>query len=290
MQELATRGLGRNHISASKTVLRSFVDYCEERNVKAPRTVTPEIVHAYLRTYEQFTVSYRRSVHCYLRRFLDYADNRSMKDLYMPIRGDDSRRNVHWLSREQAEQLYQLIMTPGACSARQVLLVAAGLLQCCRRIETLRLTYGEVKDALKTGKIRLFAKHRTRLVRLQDEFAQILENYLASHDGADDAPLIGVGKTRSDDLLNEASELFGAHLTFHMLRRTGLTLMYEDAGETYDALQEVGRFAGHNHVETTRKYICLDIKRQAEIVSKYRLSHRPPTQSAGAPPLPIGGI
>jgi len=271
LREMEAKGLGHEYLISVRSSLFSFKRYCIERGVVAPRSITPEIVKDFLTTYQDHSASHRRSIRCHVRQYLYFADSRAMKDLYMPIRGDDSRRNVSWLSRVEAERLYQLITTPGACSDKQVVLVGAGLLQCCRRIETLRLTYGEVKNALKVKTIRLRAKHKVRAVVLQDEFAQVLEYYLKYHDGKDEDLLIGLKRTRSEELLEEVSAMLDVHLTFHKLRRTGLTLMFEDAGETDRALMQLSAFAGHASIEMTRRYLCLDMKAQKAVVSRYHL-------------------
>jgi len=275
LRELEAKGLSHEYVIAVRCSLLAFKRYCTERGVVAPRSITPEIVKDFLTTYQDHSASHRRSVRCHVRQYLYFADSRAMKDLYMPIRGDDSRRNVSWLSRAEAERLYQLIMTPGACSDKQRILVGAGLLQCARRIETLRLTFGECRNALRVKTIKLRAKHKVRAVILQDEFAQILEHYLKYHGGADDDLLMNIRRTRSETLLQEISTLLGVHLTYHKLRRTGLTLMFEDAGETDRALVQVSAFAGHASIEMTKRYLCLDMKAQKAVVSRYRLSAPP---------------
>uniref|UniRef100_UPI0034E27AFF tyrosine-type recombinase/integrase n=1 Tax=Methanothrix sp. TaxID=90426 RepID=UPI0034E27AFF len=174
------------------------------------------------------------------------------------------RIHVDWLTEEEIERVFQTRMTP-----QQAVLIGAGLLQGMRRIETLRMTFRDAQDALRTQNLRIRGKGgKERTIPLHEQFGEILRGYLAwSEPGEETKPLLGIKRTRSEELLEEFCKRFGRRFTFHTMRRSFGRALWLKKVE----LETISEILGHSSTDMTRRYLGLNLSDMRAALQKHQI-------------------
>jgi len=264
LEDLENTGTTARYMCQTKNTLLSFLGHCKTMNINSTKHVSSLAVLSFLARYEGMSFSHLRTTASILRMYLAALGNPSMLRLKLKFRGS-ARTRVDWLTPEETERVFQVAMTPV-----QSVLIGAGLLQGMRRIESLRLTVKDVKDALRTQNLRTRGKgNKEREVPLQDDFAAILKEYLAWVSFEDDSrPMLEFARTKSEGLLAEFCGRFGRKFTFHTMRRTfGRNLWL--LGVQVEVISEI---LGHSSTDMTRRYLGLNLTDMRRALSCYTVA------------------
>ncbi len=221
--------------------------------------------------------------------YCKWAGNKEIGNLFIPW-GDTSRKNVRWLTRDQAYLLDHLAVGMGITRVILHLEKDLGL----RRIEVIRLKvssfhfdgtgYGQLTVH---GKGRNGGKYRTitchPLTRdiigeyIHGERAEEVARARGSDPGCeliDDLLIYAVGsrgtlhaykKSAIDKLLMRLEEIAGFHFSNHDLRRTCGREMHFAGIRT----ERIAAILGHSDTRTTMKYLGLDLVDMEEDMSLY---------------------
>jgi len=136
-------------------------------------------------------------------------------------------------------------------------MISGGLLQGFRRIEVMRLTIKDARNALETGLIRVIGKGRKeRGIPIHPDFARILGLFLSfEREFTEGELLIPYGRTKAERILEEFCQRFGRRFTFHTLRRSfGRQLWLRGI-----QIEIIAEILGHESMDMTRKYLGLNI-------------------------------
>jgi integrase len=239
----------------------SFLGHCNGYGIRNPHGVTPEAVLTYLGKFEGSSGSNQRKNACFLRRFLAYAENPVMLNMRIRIRGS-ARTRVDWLTPAETEAVLATPMTP-----TEAVLVRAGLLQGMRRIETLRLTVQDAKNALSSTILVVRGKdNKLREIPLHLGFAEALRAYFEKRSQLDGTgPLLSIQRSRSEKVLKDFCNRFGKKFGFHTLRRTfGRNLWLRGI-----PIETISELLGHVSTDMTRLYLGLNITDMRKAISEY---------------------
>ncbi len=264
LRKLREEGYTQRYIAQHRQTLSSFQTFCRARGICSVSKVSSGDASDWLRSWERFSGSYQSKQWSILRRFLAENGNAAMLRLRPKIHGT-ARVHVDWLTMEESQAILSEPMTP-----IEALLIGAGLLQGLRRIETLRLTVRDTRDALRTSVLRVRGKGgKERAIPLQDDFSVILRSYLAWLDpDEDDVPLLVAQRTFTESRLQEFCERHGRKFTFHTLRRSfGRNLWL--LGVPIETISEI---LGHSSIDMTRKYLGIDQSDMRQALSRYRIA------------------
>jgi len=264
LQSLKNQGLTNRYVTQNKVTLMAFLEHCKENEIGCSVRVNAETILSFLRKYEGYSASYQKHQQSVLRNFLKDNGNIAMISMKINIRGT-SRTNVDWLSPEESQRIFETTMNP-----RQSVLIGAGLMQGMRRIETLRMTVGDTKNAIRSGILRIRGKgHKERCIPIHEEFRGTLERYLILSEGKDDnAPLLGIGRTQSENDLAEFCERYGRTFGFHTLRRTfGRNLWLRE-----QKIETISELLGHSSTDMTRKYLGLNLSDMSKALACYKIA------------------
>lgn len=267
LRELEEEGITRRYWLQTKSTLRMFREHCKARGVTSSKAVDPDCIRSFLVRYEGLSYSHQRTTGSILRVFLAVHGNRCMNRMRLRFRGY-GRTRVDWLTPEETEQVFRTPMTP-----REMLLIGAGLLQGMRRIETLRMSVRDAKEALETKNLRVRGKGRTeRAIPLHEDFCVILQGFMACSDHEDDsATVLGIQRTASEEVLRGFCSRFGRKITYHTLRRTfGRNLWLLGV-----KLETVSELLGHSSTDMTRLYLGLNLSDMKSALSVYRPGAQP---------------
>jgi integrase len=261
---LKDEGLTTRYIAQHRQSLCMFQAHCMERGIGTVSLVTTEVVLSFLQGWESKSASYQSKHWCVLRRFLAEYDNPALLKVRTRIRGS-ARVNVDWLTPEECEAVWKTPMT-----FPESLLIGAGLLMGLRRVETLRLTLKDCRDALRTGNLRVRGKAgKERGVPLQDDFAEILSAYLGYIEYTEeDEPVLRMKRSYSETLLREFCVRHGRKFTFHTLRRSfGRNLWLLEV-----PIETISMILGHSSIDMTRKYLGIDQSDMRQALARYRIA------------------
>lgn len=264
LKELGETGITARYMCQTRGTLLLFLDHCKTMNIRRTQHVSSQAVLSFLQRYEGMSFSHQRTTASILRMYLAALGNPAMLKLKLKFRGS-ARTRVDWLTPEETERVFQVPMTPV-----QSVLIGAGLLQGMRRIESLRLTVKDVKEALRTQNLRIRGKgNKERGIPLQEDFAVILKEYLTwTGDAEESRPLLEFARTRSEDHLAEFCGRFGRKFTFHTMRRTfGRNLWL--LGVQVEVISEI---LGHSSTDMTRRYLGLNLTDMRRALSCYTVA------------------
>ncbi len=264
LRKLREEGYTQRYIAQHRQTLSSFQNFCRARGTNSVSKVSSGDASDWLRTWERFSGSYQSKQWSILRRFLAENGNPAMLRLRPRIHGA-ARVHVDWLTMEESQAVLSEPMTPV-----EALLIGAGLLQGLRRIETLRLTVRDAKDALRTSVLRIRGKGgKERAIPLQDDFSVILRSYLAWLDAdEEDALLLDAQRTYTESRLKEFCTRHERKFTFHTLRRSfGRNLWL--LGVPIETISEI---LGHSSIDMTRKYLGIDQSDMRQALARYRIA------------------
>ena len=252
------------YIAQHRHTLVFFQRHCQAQGIGTVNRVSTEVALSFLRKFESYTASYQAKHWVVLRRFLATYENPALIKVRSRIHGT-ARTHVDWLTPDECEAVFRTPMTP-----IESVLIGAGLLQGLRRIETLRMTVKDAKDALRTSVLRVRGKGgKERAIPLQDEFSVILRSYLVWLDSdKEDRPILRMGRSYSETLLAGFCERHGRKFTFHTMRRSfGRNLWLLGV-----PIETVAELLGHSSIDMTRKYLGIDQSDMRQALARYRIA------------------
>ncbi len=260
---LEEAGITHRYICQTRATLFSFRRFCSQQGIHKTSRVLPQLVLSFLQRYDGLSVSHQRTTASILRTYLAALENPSMLRMKIRLSGY-SRVRVDWLTLEEVERVFATEMRP-----QQTVLIGAGLLQGLRRIETLRLTVRDAREALRTQNLRVRGKGgKERTIPLHGQFAKVLQRYLEWADlGDEDKSMLGIARTRSEDLLEEFCGRFGRRFTFHTMRRTFGRVLWLKGVQ----LETISEILGHASTDMTRRYLGLNLSDMREALEKYQV-------------------
>jgi len=276
LRALPDRGVTERYACAVRSILFKFHAHCREQGVRSAHAIKRDTILSFMGKFSSWSGSYQRQAACAIRQFLNEYDNKAMRKLRIKTNGP-SRALVDWLTPEETKRILETPMTP-----RESVLIGAGLLQGLRRIETIRMTVEDAENAVRSGILRVRGKgHKERAIPLQEQFGVILGHYVRSLElerGNDRETLLGLGRTRSDDLLGDFCVRFAKKFSFHTLRRTfGRNLWLLGT-----RLETISELLGHASCDMTRLYLGLNMLDMRSALSAYHFE-LPGASGHGAP-------
>lgn len=264
LRGMKEEGYTERYIAQHRGTLHLFREHCRTMNVGSARKVSSQDVLSFIKKYESFSASYQAIHWVVLRRFLAENGNPALLRLRTRIHGT-ARTRVDWLTPEECEAVFQTSMT-----SRESLLIGAGLLQGLRRVETLRMTVRDARDALRSSILRVRGKGgKERAIPLQDEFSVILRAYLVWLDPeTDDSRMCPLKRTRSEEILQGFCKRHGRKFTFHTLRRSfGRNLWLLGV-----PIETISELLGHSSIDMTRKYLGIDQSDMRQALARYKIA------------------
>jgi integrase len=264
LEKLKNQGLTSRYITQNKGTLMAFLRHCVEREIGSTSGVTADVVLSYLDKQKRFSATYQAQQQAIIGKFLRENGNLVMMRMKIHITGT-SRTRVDWLTPEESIRIFDTLMSP-----RQLILIGAGLLQGMRRVETLRMTVGDARDAINNGILRIRGKgNKERCVPIQDEFRRILAQFLLTYEKEDSHErVLSFGRTRSEVQLTAFCKVFGKKFGFHTLRRTfGRNLWLRNV-----PIETISELYGHSSIDMTRRYIGLNLTDMSKALSCYNIA------------------
>jgi len=252
------------YIAQHRQALSAFQTHCQAHGITCTSRVSTEVALSFLRRYEKYTGSYQAKIWVVIRRYLVAHENPALLKVRVKIRGT-ARTRVDWLTPDECESVFRTPMTP-----RESLLIGAGLLQGLRRVESLRMTVRDARDALRTSVLRVRGKGgKERAIPLQDEFSVILRSYLVWLDPPDeDGMVMGLSRTCSEEILARFCSRHGRKFTFHTMRRSfGRNLWLLGV-----PIETIAELLGHSSIDMTRKYLGIDQSDMRKALACYRVA------------------
>jgi integrase len=264
LRKLVEEGYTERYIAQHRHTLSYFQGHCRGLEIKTVNSVSSEAALSFLKKYESYSASYQAKHWVVLRRFLAEYENPALMKVRSKIHGT-ARTRVDWLTMEECQAILQEPMTP-----RESLMIGAGLLQGLRRIETLRITVKDARDALRTNILRVRGKGgKERAIPLQDDFSVILRSYVTWLDPEkEDVPILRIGRSYSETLLQAFCKRHGRKFTFHTLRRSfGRNLWLLGV-----PIETISELLGHASIDMTRKYLGIDQSDMRQALARYRIA------------------
>ena len=250
LKDMANRGLCKEYIKQTETLLKRFAQFCQSKGVGSSHNVTLDLLKEYLDQFEGKSASYQRYVYATTRGYLKYVGNPVI--LRYKYRARGRGRKVRWLSLEETERLLTTKM-----NLVEAVIVVGGLLQGLRRCEVLALTMWDAKEAVRTGYLTVKGKGKDREVWVQPDFRALLEMVARLSDAPSGAKLVPYCPTHYGRILKRVGDRAGIDLgtETHALRRTCATNLSQ-AGERLEVIKTL---LGHSTVTVTERYIAQDL-------------------------------
>lgn len=221
--------------------------------------------------------------------YCKWAGNKEIGTLFIPW-GDTTRKNVRWLSREQAFLLDRLAVGMGITRVILHLEKDLGL----RRIEVIRLRISSFRfDGTGYGRLTVHGKGRNggkyRTITCHPLTRDIIGEYihglraqevekarrknpeckiiddLLIYARETDGSLNGYKKSAIDKFLIKLEDEAGFHFSNHDLRRTCGREMHFAGVRT----ERIAAILGHSDTRTTMKYLGLDLVDMEDDMSRY---------------------
>jgi integrase len=249
--ELKARNLSEKYVWEQQNTLLRFRKHCADLGINGTTRVTAEAVLSFMERYAAFSATHQIHQKSIICMFLKTFGNKPIQKLRIPINGP-GRVHVDWLSPDESIRIFETCMTP-----RQAVMITAGLLQGMRRIEILRMTTGDARQAIDLRILRIRGKgHKERTIPVHPFFRDTLVNFLRIvNRGTDDELLLQIHRSVADRALALFSATFGRHVSFHTLRRSfGRNLWLAAA-----AVETISELLGHTSTDMTRKYLGLNL-------------------------------
>lgn len=258
--DMLDRGLSLEYTKVSRRILRRFVDHCDQEGVTASSKITIKELRGFMQLYQGMSANYQGYAYACLKQFLKFVEHPLAFKWRWRIIGRP--RQVTWLSLEEAEKVLVSKMSP-----REAFLVATALLSGARQVEIRRLTPKDLKDALSTGQVRLWAKNKQRYIWVHKDLRPVFEAMLKTTDRADSEPILGLSACSCNYILRRFSHRIGVKVTSHKCRRTFATLV-RDAGTP---LEDVSALLGHSSPTVTSLYLNEDQARMKAAIERLRV-------------------
>lgn len=286
LQHMCDTSLSKEYVDASRRILRHFREHCEGYGVKCVSNVTAEIAQSFHEKYADKSGGHRRHIYAVTRGFLLFCENSNALKFKLRVRGY-SRQRIDWLTPIETEAVLAAPMT-----AREAVMIRAGLLQGMRRIEIWRLTVSIAEQALRSAErsLRINGKGgKIREIPLHPGFAEALKAYLDQYpERLGNDRLIPIGKEQMANNVVEFSLRFGRRFSTHTLRRTfGRNLWLRGI-----PIETISELMGHASTDMTRLYLGLNLSDMRKAISEYgtksemRIIEKVPERRI-APPRPV---
>jgi len=261
LQHMRDANLSEEYVKASKRFLHHFREHCEGLGITCVSKVTAETAQLFHERYANKSGGHRRHIYAVIRCFLLFCENSNALKYKVRVRGY-SRQHIDWLTPIETEQILATPMT-----AREAVIIRAGLLQGTRRIEVVRITVFDAQQALRTGVLKVNGKgNKIREIPLHPGFAEALRAYLGQHaDNAGDDRLLRIGKEQVYKNVVAFSLRFGRRFSTHTLRRTfGRNLWLRGI-----PIETISELMGHASTDMTRLYLGLNLSDMRKAISEY---------------------
>jgi integrase len=260
LRDMEDRGLTVEYTRVSRHILGKFVEHCEQSGVTATSKITVQELRGFMQKYQGMSANYQGYAYACLKQFLKFSEHPLAFKWRWRITGRP--RQVSWLSAEEAEKVLTSKMKP-----TEAFLVVTGLLAGARQVEIRRLTPRDLKDALSTGQVRLWAKNKQRYVWVHRDLKPVFEAMLHTTDRADSEPILGLSGCSCGRILRKFSARIGVKVQSHKCRRTFATLV-RDAGTP---LEDVSALLGHSSPAVTSLYLDLNQARMKAAIERLRV-------------------
>jgi len=265
-------GLTEKYVREQERLLRRFRRFCKERCVNAPRSIDLDLVKEWVLGFDYKSVTWQKIMLVATRGFLKFVRNPVALDLKIRLTGT-SRTHIRWVSDEQLTKIFESPMKP-----QVAVMIHLGFLMLLRRCETLRIRWCEAEDALKNNYLLVHGKgYRSRPVQLHPDVREVLLEYMKMNPRRRNPDLLlGFGKARADDLLEEFwrdNEL--ERFSFHDMRRTGAANYFEakdERGNTAVPVAVISKMMGHKDEAQTLEYIGVDLRQMQRAMECVRVS------------------
>jgi integrase len=218
-------------------------------------------VKEWLLRFDNMSTTYQKQNMVTLRTFLMFIKNEAYLDMRVRLVGH-SRQRVDWLTPTETEQVLATAMT-----AREAVMIRAGLLQGLRRCEIMRVTVGEAQKAMQTGVLSVKGKGgKNRVVPIHKGFGEALKAYLDRLPIVDNAELlVPLCANSVSEIVVTFSLRFGRRFSTHTLRRTfGRNLWLRGI-----PIETIAELYGHASVDMTRLYLGLNISDMRKAIAEY---------------------
>jgi integrase len=253
--------LSEDYVDGSKRILGHFREHCEGLGVTCVSKITAETAQLFHERYANKSGGTRRYIYAVTRCFLLFCGNSNALRYRVRVRGY-CRQRIDWLTPIETEQILATPMT-----AREAVMIRAGLLQGTRRIEVVRMTIFDAEQALRTSVLKVNGKgSKIREILLHPGFAEALRAYLGQYaDSARDDRLLPIGKEQVYKNVVDFSLRFGRRFNTHTLRRTfGRNLWLRGI-----PIETISELMGHSSTDMTRLYLGLNLSDMRKAISEY---------------------
>jgi len=262
LRHMAEVNLSVDYIDTSRRILGHFREFCEEQGIKCTRNITAEVMQMFHEKYANKAIGTRRYAYAVSHAFLLFCENSNALRFKLRLRGY-SRQHVDWLTPLETEAI---LGTPQ--TARESVLLRAGLLQGMRRIEILRMTVYDAEQALRTGVLKVNGKGgKLREIPTHPGFAEALKAYFGQRKDSvsKNDHLVPIGREYAAKLVVNFSLRFGRRFSTHTLRRTfGRNLWLRGI-----PIETISELMGHASTDMTRLYLGLNLSDMRKAISEY---------------------
>ena len=274
-------GLTEKYVREQARLLGHFRTYCRDNGINAPTKITNELLRSWVVRFDYMSAIYQKHILVALRSFLKFTGSRLAFEFKVKLTGT-SRTHVRWVSEERLGKIFDAPMKP-----QTAVMIHLGFLMLLRRCEIIRIRWDEAEKSLRDNYLTVHGKgYKSRSVQLHPDVREVLLEYMRLNPKRRDPKLLlGFGKSRADDLLEEFcrdNEL--EPFAFHDMRRTGATSYFDaedDLGNRKIPIAVISRMMGHKDEAQTLEYIGNDLRQMQKAmecvrVSKIRTSLRKP--------------
>jgi len=274
LRSLAQGELTEKYIREQRRILKRFRNHCYAHGVRSPRAITPEIAREFLLQLDGLSVTWQKTVAVAVRSFLKFAGNPAALNLKVKMKGT-SRTTVRWLSSTEIDRIFATPMKPATA-----VMVYLGLLMGLRMCEILRVSRVEAEAAVRTSTLQVHGKgFKARQVPVHPDMMEVLKDYLKldlPRRGRNPDLLLGFGKARAEDLLDQLEESSGVEICgFHTLRRTcgrQWWLAKDDSGRPMVETEVISELLGHKDTSMTRVYLGIDLQDMRKAMACYKVA------------------
>ena len=245
IREMRERNRCLGYIEMLEGRLGHFAAWMEEHDVACLSKIDHENLSQYIaETFKGKAASYQRYCWNVLKSFLRFHKLELGDKYHYWATGRD--RQVKWIDPAQMDFLLRQKLT-----AREGVMVCAGLYAGLRRIEVLRLTMADFYIAWQTGKLSVWAKGKVRSVPVHPDLREAIEVYLGSVDYGPGERALQIHEDTYNVILRRLERRTGIPCQSHVLRRSFLRFLNSKGVP----LPTISAIAGHSTSETTLRYI-----------------------------------
>jgi len=265
-------GLTEKYVREQERLLRHFRAICTDHDINAPTKITLELLRTWTVRFDFMSATYQKHILVTLRSFLKFVESPLAFEFKMKLTGT-SRTHVRWVSEERLRKIFDSAMKP-----QTAVMIHLGFLMLLRRCEIIRIRWDEAERSLRDSYLTVHGKgYKSRSVHLHPDVREVLLEYMKLNPKRKDPELLlGFGKSRADDLLEEfCRDNQLEPFAFHDMRRTGATNYFEakdERGNTAVPVPVISRMMGHKDEAQTLEYIGNDLRQMQKAMECVRVS------------------